>query len=79
MSRLLIFRMLRQLGGTATTKQIRDAARKMYPHKTLWRYVSNRLKVLEEQGFISSEKKPKRRRIWTIKRDFEKHGSGRML
>ena len=43
---------LKELKGEATAKEIRDYAKKKYPERTLYLYVSNRLKKLERNGEI---------------------------
>ena len=43
---------LKDLNGEATTKEVRDFARKKYSTRTLYLYVSNRLIKLEKNGKI---------------------------
>ena len=55
MSQEDILSLLKELKGEATTKEIRDRARKKYPERTLYLYVLNRLKKLESNKFIKKE------------------------
>jgi len=55
MSRRKVFRLLQDLGGRATSKELKKAARRCYPGTTLYKYVSVRLKALEELGVVRLE------------------------
>ena len=52
MSQKLIWEILKELGGVATTKQVRELAKRKYPDATLWQYVFNRLHKLEYNGYV---------------------------
>ena len=55
MSQKAVYDLLKELDGTATTKQIRELAKKRYHAHTLYLYVTNRLKKLERNGYIIHE------------------------
>lgn len=52
MSQEEVFKILKILGGRATTKEITDYARENYPSLTLYMYTTKRLKQLQRSGFI---------------------------
>ena len=66
LSQKLVFEILRKLGGTATPKQIADLAKKMYPERTLYKYVSNRLVALSKWGYVKRNKDG----TWTIHQNY---------
>ena len=70
MSQKIIYGMLKELGGEATTKQIKELALKRYPNLTLYTYVKNRLKKLQNFGYVEKTVSGKTE-IWKIKRKFE--------
>ncbi len=55
MSQEDVLKILKDLKGEATTKEIREAAKKKYPERTLYLYVINRLKKLERNNQIKKE------------------------
>lgn len=61
MSQRDVYEILKELGGKATTKEIREFAKKKYPNCSLHTYVSTRLSALEKHGCIKKEKD-----IWLI-------------
>jgi Fe2+ or Zn2+ uptake regulation protein len=64
-SQELVYKLLKELGGVATTKQVREKAQQEYPDLTLYKYVFNRLKKLEKNGYISRSYKNSIN-TWTI-------------
>lgn len=52
MSQREVFKVLKELGGRATTKEIKETIRSKFPDTTLYLYVTNRLKKLERKGFV---------------------------
>lgn len=52
MSQEDVFNIIKELSGEATTKEIRELAKKKYRERTLYLYVLNRLKKLEVNGKI---------------------------
>lgn len=52
MSQEDVKKILKELKGEATTREIRDYAKKKYPERTLFLYVLNRLQKLERNGEI---------------------------
>lgn len=52
MSQEDVFKILKELKGEATTREIKDFAQKKYPTRTLYLYVGDRLKKLERNGEI---------------------------
>ena len=63
MSQEDVLEIIRELGGEATTKEIKERAKRKYPERTLFMYVLNRLKKLE-----MSNKVEKRGEKWKIKK-----------
>lgn len=55
MSQEDVLKILKDLKGEATTKEIQEVAKKKYPERTLYLYVSNRLKKLERNNQIKKE------------------------
>jgi Fe2+ or Zn2+ uptake regulation protein len=56
LSQQAVFEILQKLGGRATSKQISQLAREMYPQFTLYQYVGNRLRKLQKNGFVKQDK-----------------------
>jgi hypothetical protein len=55
MSQEDVLKILKELGGKATTAQIRERAKNKYPDRTLFLYITNRLKRLEHFDRIKKE------------------------
>lgn len=55
MSQEDVLNILKDLKGEATTKQIRDVAKKRFPYRTLYLYVADRLRKLEKNKKIKKE------------------------
>jgi transcription initiation factor TFIID TATA-box-binding protein len=64
-SQKIIFEILQELGGEANITQIKEVAKREYPHRTLDDYISNRLASLEKKGFVS-KKQNKSGGVWKI-------------
>jgi Fe2+ or Zn2+ uptake regulation protein len=47
---------LKELGGEATTKEIKSRAKEKFPDLTLYHYVFDRLKKLEKWGYVKGIK-----------------------
>ncbi len=52
MSQDLVRQLLAELGGRATSSQIRELAKKRFPDATLHTYVSKRLSQMEKWGKV---------------------------
>ncbi len=52
MSQEEVYKILKDLGGFATTKEIREEAKRKFPNLSLHMYVYRRLKKLEKYGFV---------------------------
>jgi len=52
MSQHEIYKIIKELGGEATPKQIRERAKEKFPEYSLWQYVGDRLTKLERNGYI---------------------------
>jgi len=52
MSQLEVYKILKELGGEATTDEISELAKKKFPEYTLHMYVINRLKKLKKKGIV---------------------------
>lgn len=46
---------LRTLGGSASTRAIRDAAKKKFPRASLHKYIHVRLRQLRRAGLVTSD------------------------
>ena len=57
MSQEAVFKILQELGGTATARQISALALKKFPDYTLHNYVYDRLKRLEKWGKVTFDGK----------------------
>ena len=44
--------LLKELGGRATTKQVKELAKKRFPDATLWHYVFSQLHSLSKWGYV---------------------------
>lgn len=69
MSQKLVYTLLKELGGTAKTKQIEDLAKLRYPDSTLYTYVIRRLQRLEHWGYVKKNKDGS----WTIQDEYEEN------
>jgi predicted transcriptional regulator len=65
LSQEAVYLILKELGGKATTKQIREKAKEKYPNLSLWMYVNNRLRKLENSGYVKGDRTGKEI-IWKI-------------
>jgi hypothetical protein len=52
MSQKLVYLLIKELGGTAFPKQIKELAKQKYPDRTLYKYVYDRLHRLAKWGYI---------------------------
>lgn len=66
MSQKEIYIILKELGGEATTKEIKEVAKKKFPNCTLHLYVTDRLKKLEKWGIVKRVENS-----WKIVKEFE--------
>jgi DNA-binding HxlR family transcriptional regulator len=63
MSQRDVYEILKEIGGKATTNEIRNLAKNKYPNRTLYQYVSDRLKKLQKWGYVEKEGE-----YWVIKK-----------
>jgi len=49
------FKILKELKGEATTKEVKELAKKKYRERTLYLYIGDRLKKLERNNKITKE------------------------
>ncbi|MCP8306681.1 MAG: hypothetical protein H3Z49_06240 [archaeon] len=52
MSQKLVYELLKELGGKAFPKQIKELAKKKYPKHSLYLYIYDRLHRLEKWGYV---------------------------
>ena len=52
MSQIVVYELLRELGGKATAQQIGQLAFERYPESTLHGYVAQRLRKLEQEEVV---------------------------
>ncbi|MBC7091341.1 MAG: hypothetical protein H5T50_05465 [Nitrososphaeria archaeon] len=57
MSQEEVYKIIKELGGEATTQEIKERAKEKFPNYSLYLYVSNRLKKLEKWGIIKKTEK----------------------
>lgn len=70
MSQKEIFIILKELGGRATTEEIKDCAKEKFPKFILYTYVTDRLKKLKKSGYVEKTTR-KNDVIWKlIKKDY---------
>jgi hypothetical protein len=66
MSQEKTYNLLKELGGTATQKEIATLAKKKYPEDTLYQYIGGPLHKLEKWGCLQRTKNAKKQNVWTI-------------
>jgi hypothetical protein len=52
-----VYFILKELGGTASSKEIADRAKQKFPTLSLWSYVNKRLLQLEKKGYVQADRK----------------------
>lgn len=65
MSQRKVYEILKELGGEATTGEVRERAKEKYPKNTLHMYASDRLHKLSKWGIVKKLGKAK----WKIVRE----------
>jgi len=53
MSQEEIYKILKELGGEASTSEISRRAKEKFPNLTLYQYVGDRLRKLEKKGYVA--------------------------
>lgn len=71
MSQKLVYQLLEELGGKATTRQIKALAKSKYPDISLHTYVYDRLIRLEKWGYIKSNKITNKKIEWEILQELD--------
>lgn len=66
MSQEEVYKILKELGGEASTKQIRQRAKEKFPNASLYTYVGDRLNKLRKKGFVTRTFDKKGNAIWKI-------------
>lgn len=62
-----VYMALEKLGGTASTKEISEKAKELFPKCSLWSYVGFVLRKLEKNGYVERVPNPNSREIkWKI-------------
>lgn len=69
MSQEEVYKILKELGGNATTRQIRIRAKEKFPQASLYQYVTNRLQKLEKNGYVKRTIENKHT-LWSIISDY---------
>lgn len=70
MSQEEVYKILKELGGIATQKQIKQRAKEKFPSFSLFQYVGNRLRKLERNGYVVSFTSNKGETTWKIIQDY---------
>lgn len=68
MSQDEVMNIIRELGGKATSAEIRKRAKEKFPDATLYQYIADRLHKLEGKKVIARRKK-NNEDLWVIIRD----------
>src|SRR2546425_12337926 len=50
--KIIIFKLLKELGGRAASDEIRELAKERYPHSTLSSYATQYLQRLSREGYV---------------------------
>jgi Fe2+ or Zn2+ uptake regulation protein len=66
MSQEEVYKILKELGGIATQKQIKQRAQEKFPNATLYTYVGNRLRKLRKNGYVVSYMNENHEKVWKI-------------
>lgn len=66
MSQGEIYKILEELGGEATTIQIRNRAKEKFPHLSLHAYAADRLRKLRQKGYIARTLDRNGKILWKI-------------
>jgi len=77
-SQMKIYNILKELGGKASTAEVRILAKKKYPNKALHKYVSSRLATLRRNRIIKRSEDGlwaiiKQNPIWTSAHKVDKY------
>ena len=72
MSQEEVYKIIKEFGGEATTKEIRQRAKEKFPRFSLHQYVSIRLRQLERKGYIKRiyDEKYNKIRCWKIVEEY---------
>lgn len=66
MSQLEVYKILKELGGKATTRQISDRAKVKFPNLALHTYVYDRLRKLMKKGCVTRTRNENDYIVWKI-------------
>lgn len=66
MSQEDVYRILKELGGMATSAEIKARAKEKFPDRTLFLYVGNRLRKLETKKVVKAVRREGRSYLWKI-------------
>lgn len=65
-----VYDILKELGGSATTKQISQRAKDKFPRYALWSYVGFVLRKLERNGYVARAGEEGNMIVWKIVGDY---------
>lgn len=71
MSQNKVYAALRELGGKATTTEIRHKLEEEYPDSTLYKYTTNRLRSLEEKEVVGMDESSKPFNVYIVDEDWD--------
>lgn len=66
MSQKEVYKIIAELTGEATYKQIKQRAKEKFPQLSLHQYVKNRLRKLEKKGYVTHYQDEERNEVWKI-------------
>jgi uncharacterized membrane protein len=71
MSQNKVYGILKEIGGEASTSEVRRRLEEKYPDSTLHEYVTNRLRSLEEKDVIEIDKSSRPYYVRIVDEDWE--------
>jgi Fe2+ or Zn2+ uptake regulation protein len=66
MSQEEVYKIIKELGGEATSQQIKQRAKEKFPGASLYQYVGDRLRKLEKNGYIKRTRDAKGNIVFKI-------------
>lgn len=66
MSQEEVYKIIAELGGEATYKQIKQRAKEKFPGLSLHQYIGNRLRKLEKNKYVTRYRDEQGKTVWKI-------------
>lgn len=61
-----VYKIIKELGGQATYKQIKQKAKEKFPTLSLFQYIGDRLRKLEKNGYVTHFVNKEGETVWKI-------------